>query len=245
MKTTSIVIPTYNERHMLEECIQAIETYTDRPYEVVVVDNGSTDGTLEFCEGKSVTLVSLPQNRGFPEACNHGLMAASGEQLLLLNNDVVVSRGWLGNLLDCLYSDERVGIVGPMTNYASGRQQMELAYGDLGEFHRLTEALNRPDPGKWQDCQRIVGLCFLFRRKLMDEIGLLDERFSPGHYEDDDYCYRARLAGYRLLIAGDTVVHHYGSASFRKQGQQRMDRLVADNYRKFVDKWGVDPSEFI
>jgi GT2 family glycosyltransferase len=79
----------------------------------------------------------------------------------------------------------------------------------------------------------------------MDRIGLLDERFSPGHYEDDDYCYRSRQEGYRLMIAGDVLVHHHGSASFRKQGQEDLDRLVETNYRKYMDKWGVDPRSFM
>ncbi|MEF3312854.1 glycosyltransferase family 2 protein [Paenibacillus sp. GYB004] len=245
MTMTSIVIPTYNELGLLRECIAAIETYTDAPYEIVVVDNGSTDGTLEYCLQKPVTLVSLPVNRGFPEACNTGLLAASGTELLLLNNDVVVTHNWLSNLLKCLYSDRKAGIVGPRTNYASGRQQMELYYDSLDEFHRMAETMNRSDGRKWEEVTRLVGLCFLFRRDLMDRIGLLDERFSPGHYEDDDYCYRTRLEGYRLLMAGDTVVHHHGSASFRKQGQERMDRLVETNYRKFIEKWGVDPKQFI
>ncbi|MEF3307235.1 glycosyltransferase family 2 protein [Paenibacillus sp. GYB003] len=245
MSLTSIVIPTYNELALLRECIQAIETYTDSPYEIVVVDNGSTDGTIEYCLKKPITLVSLPENRGFPEACNYGLQAACGSELLLLNNDVVVSRGWLANMLDCLYSADDVGIVGPRTNYASGRQQMELSYNGLAEFQQLAESLNVPDPSKRFEVNRIVGLCFLFKRELMERIGLLDERFSPGHYEDDDYCYRARLSGYRLLVAGDAVVHHHGSISFRKQGQDRMDQLVDRNYHKFVDKWGIDPKAFI
>lgn len=245
MSMTSIIIPTFNELGLLRECVQAIETYTDKPYEIIVVDNGSTDGTIDYCAKKPVVLVSLPDNRGFPEACNFGMKAASGSELLLLNNDVVVSYRWLDNLLDCLYSDDRVGIVGPRTNYASGMQQMELHYGHVSEFQIMARDLNVPDPGKRLEVKRLVGLCFLFKRELMDRIGLLDERFSPGHYEDDDYCYRARLAGYRLLIAGDAVVHHHGSLSFRKQGQERMDRLVEMNYRKFIDKWGIDPKEFI
>lgn len=245
MSLTSIIIPTYNEVALLRECIQAIETYTDSPYEIIIVDNGSTDGTIEYCLKKPHTLVSFAENRGFPEACNYGLKAASGSELLLLNNDVVVSHRWLANMLDCLYSDKTVGIVGPRTNYASGLQQMELSYVDLADFQAQAVTLNEPDPSKWMEVRRLVGLCFLFKRELMDRVGLLDERFSPGHYEDDDYCYRARLAGYRLFIAGDAVVHHHGSMSFRKQGQSNMDTLVETNYRKFVDKWGVDPKAFI
>ncbi|MDF2724056.1 MAG: glycosyl transferase family 2 [Paenibacillus sp.] len=246
MNGTSIIIPTYNGLSLLRECLQAIEVYTDSPYEIVVVDNGSTDGSAEFCLKKPVTLVSLAENRGFPAACNIGLRAASGQNLLLLNNDVVVSHGWLANLLSCLHSDRRNGIVGPRTNYASGKQMMaELSYDSIDQFHQLAETLNRPDRHKWTEVQRLVGLCFLFKRELMERIGLLDERFSPGHYEDDDYCYRARLAGYRLIMAGDSVVHHHGSASFRKEGQEAMDRLVETNYRKFIEKWGVDPKSFI
>lgn len=245
MSLTSIIIPTFNEVALLRECIQAIETYTDSPYEIVVVDNGSNDGTIEYCLKKPITLVSLAENRGFPEACNFGLLAASGSELLLLNNDVVVSQGWLANLRRCLHSSDKVGIVGPRTNYASGRQQMDLSYGSITEFQELAVSLNAPDPGKWFEVSRIVGLCFLFKRELMDRIGILDERFSPGHYEDDDYCYRARLAGYRLLIAGDAVVHHHGSMSFRKQGQSKMDVLVETNFHKFVEKWGIDPKSFI
>jgi len=245
MSMTSIIIPTFNGIGLLRECIEAIEAYTDSPYEIVVVDNGSTDGTAEYCLGKPVTYISLPENRGFPEACNYGMLAARGSELLLLNNDVVVSRNWLSNLLHCLYSGENVGIVGPMTNYASGKQMKELHYANLDEFHQLAETMNRHDPKKWLEVKRIVGLCFLFKRELMEKIGLLDERFSPGHYEDDDYCLRSRNAGYRILIAGDTFVHHHGSASFRKQGQELMDRLVETNYRKFIEKWGVDPKQFM
>ena len=79
----------------------------------------------------------------------------------------------------------------------------------------------------------------------MDKIGLLDEQFSPGHYEDDDYCYRTRLAGYKLTIAGDAHVHHHGSASFKLHAPEQLAELPKINYQKFINKWGVAPREFI
>jgi GT2 family glycosyltransferase len=245
MSLTSIIIPTYNGLPLLAECVEAIQKYTDVPYEIIVVDNGSIDGTTSFCKANHIRFLSLPENRGFPIACNYGMLLASGDNLLLLNNDVVVSHRWLTNLLHCLHSSSSIGIVGPVTNYVSGRQKVDVSYENLDEFHWMADAMNRSDRSKWQDVSRIVGLCFLFKRELMDRIGLLDERFSPGHYEDDDYCYRSRQAGYRLIIAGDVLVHHHGSASFRKQGQEELDRLVETNYRKFIDKWGVDPRSFM
>ncbi|GIP31294.1 glycosyltransferase family 2 protein [Paenibacillus sp. J2TS4] len=242
---TSIIIPTYKGLHLLQDCVQSIRQFTEEPYEIIVVDNASGDGTLEYCVQQGIDFVSLPSNRGFPVACNYGMKLARGDCVLLLNNDIVVSHHWLANLLNCLTSQPDRGIVGPMTNYVSGKQQSDLQYEDLSQFHHLTETVNRPDPAKWQEVERLVGFCFAFKRELMDRIGWLDERFSPGHYEDDDYCYRARQAGYKLAIAGDTHVHHHGSASFKQHAPEQLLQLPETNYYKFMEKWGVDPRQFI
>jgi GT2 family glycosyltransferase len=79
----------------------------------------------------------------------------------------------------------------------------------------------------------------------MEKIGLLDERFSPGHYEDDDFCLRARLHGFSLLVCHDALIYHEGSASFKLEGAQQHQELVERNYRKFMDKWHLDPRVFI
>jgi len=239
MTLTSIIIPNYNGLSVLKPCVESIIRHVHTPYEVIVVDNGSRDGSAEYCLNQRLRVISLPDNRGFPAACNLGMLAAIGDELLLLNNDTLMTRGALDNMLRCLYSRDDIGIVGPMSNYASGRQQIQEPFTSVDE---MAARWNVPDSGKWQEVQRIVGLCFLFRRVLMERIGLLDERFSPGHYEDDDYCYRARQAGYRLMIAGDSFVFHHGSASFQKEGSELMQRLIELNRQKFVDKWGVDPA---
>ncbi|UQZ33246.1 glycosyl transferase family 2 [Paenibacillus sp. PK3_47] len=244
MTLTSIIIPTYNGLKLLHSCIEAIRTYTDTPYEIIVIDNASTDGTGEYCRINGIPFISLPVNCGFPAACNMGLQMASGDELLLLNNDVIVSQGWLSNLKSALYSAPDIGIVGPLTNYASGRQQVQVAYSDMPGFHAEAQRVNIPDPAKWMETGRLVGLCFLFKRELLNAIGLLDERFSPGHYEDDDYCYRARLRGYRLLIAGDCLVHHEGSASFKEVYASGLRELVERNRSIFMEKWRVDPLQY-
>lgn len=240
-KLTSIVIPSYNGLHLLTSCIESIRRHTEVPYEIIVVDNGSTDGTQEYCIQAGITFIALPTNEGFPAACNRGLTIASGEQLLLLNNDVIVTPRWLSNMLRALYSAEDVGIVGPVTNYASGRQKVDVAWTTLEEFMHIAERHNQPDSAKWQEVNRLVGLCFLFRRTLWDTVGRFDERFSPGHYEDDDYCYRARDKEFRLLISGDTLVYHKGSASFAAENPDGWNSLLERNRRKFIDKWGIDP----
>jgi GT2 family glycosyltransferase len=242
MQMTSIIIPNYNGLQWLKPCVQSILQHICTPYEIVVVDNGSTDGSVDFCLSHKIKLISLPSNLGFPKACNLGLRAACGDALLLLNNDTLMTPNSLENMLRCLYSEEDIGIVGPMTNYGSGRQQITEPFTNVDD---IAARMNQPDSSKWQQVERIVGICFLFRRELMNRIGVLDERFSPGHFEDDDYCYRARQAGYRLMIAGDAFIFHHGCSSFSMEKEKVVQELIRQNRQKFIDKWGEDPHQFI
>ncbi|MFC5405514.1 glycosyltransferase family 2 protein [Cohnella soli] len=241
----SIVIPTYNRLDLLQRCVASIRRYTSATCEIVVVDNASTDGTPDWCRREGLTLVSLPRNAGFPVACNKGLRVATGDTLVLLNNDTVATPNWLDNMAAALRSSPEVGIVGPVTNFASGSQQVNYPFENLDEFQRIAAEVNVIDPRKWKKVERIVGICFVFRRELMEQIGLLDERFSPGHYEDDDYCLRARLHGYSLIVCHDCLIYHEGSASFKQEGQEQQQLLVERNYRMFMDKWHLDPRAFI
>lgn len=244
--TVSIIIPTYNGLAMLKRCVKSIYAHTqDVPYEIIVVDNASKDGTAEWCLKQRLTFVSLPRNEGFPAGCNHGLRLAAGETLVLLNNDTVLTKAWLANLTKALYSAQDIGIVGPVSNYASGSQQVDFGFTDMDDFQRIASQLNVSDPSAWRQVKRIVGVCFVFRRSLMEQIGLLDERFGLGHYEDDDYCLRARQHGYRLIVCHDALIYHEGSASFRKKGLENQQELVERNYRLFKKKWKQDPRKLI
>ena len=241
----SIIIPTYNRLDLLQRCVDSIVCHTSFPYEIIVVDNASQDGTAEWCRREKITVISLPRNTGFPIACNKGMQYASGETIVLLNNDTVVTKNWLNNLSAALYSSPEVGIVGPVTNYASGSQQMDFPFEEVEEHQKIAAEMNVSDPSKWRRVERIVGICFVFRRSLTKRIGLLDERFSPGHYEDDDYCMRVRQQGLCLLVCPDAYIYHEGSASFKKEGDVAQQQLVERNYRMFMDKWHIDPRTFI
>ncbi|MBC8080427.1 MAG: glycosyltransferase family 2 protein [Gorillibacterium sp.] len=241
---TSIIIPTYNGLELLRDCIAAIRTYTTVNYELIVIDNGSEDETLAFCRQEKINFVSLPSNVGFPKACNRGLRIAVGDTLLLLNNDVIVSHNWLNNMLACLNADEATGAVAPYSNRVSGIQLLDSGYETVEEFHCIAATRNTPDPNQWKQVERLVGMCFLFKRTVMNQIGLLDERFTPGLYEDDDYCYRLRQSGYKLMLAGDVIVHHKGSMSFKKTDPEVLEALIRTNRDKFQSKWGIDPQGF-
>lgn len=236
---TSIVIPTYNQLYFLKKCIASIVRYSDLPYEIIVVDNGSTDGTVAYLRRMSGHLryCLLPENRGFAGATNVGLMMAKGTTVMLLNNDTVVTPRWLSNLMTCLLSHEKIGMVGPVTNYIYGPQQIPVTYRTLRGMQRFAAAFNRSDATKWSEAEMLIGYCILMRREVMLAVGYLDEGFKIGNFEDDDYNLRARLLGWQLRIAGDTFIHHYGSVSMKKLGK-KMLQVNARNEQFFKEKWG-------
>ncbi len=128
---TSIVILTHNQLAYTRLCLDGIRLHTDEPYEVIVVDNASTDGTPEYLRSiEGVTLIRNATNRGFPAAANQGIRAAKGRQVLLLNNDAVPTTGWLRRMLDALHGDPAAGLVGPCSNRVSGEQQVEVGYDE-------------------------------------------------------------------------------------------------------------------
>ena len=252
---TSIVIVTHNQLAYTRQCIESIRFLTDEPYELVLVDNASTDGTVDYLRSiPDAALIVNDSNRGFPTAANQGLQAARGENLLLLNNDVLVTTGWLRRLLDALHSHPTIGLVGPVSNNVSGPQQIEAGYSQLAELDgwswtrhsrfvpaAASSGLARPPEvgGSRVEVDRLVGFCLLMKREVLDAIGLLDERFGIGNFEDDDFCRRATNAGYRSVIASNAFVHHFGSVTFRGSGVD-FGAVLAQNEQLYREKWGSE-----
>lgn len=238
---TSIIIVTHNQLAYTRQCVDSIRLRTDEPYELVFVDNGSTDGTPEYLRSLGdVTVVVNDTNRGFPAAVNQGLQAARGNHLLLLNNDTVVTTGWLRRLLDALHADPQLGLVGPVSNNVSGEQCIEAGYGQLNELDGWAWDRQRSaqcgEPPAIVPTDRLVGFCLLIKRRVLDEIGLLDERFGIGCFEDDDFCRRALAAGWGCAIVPTAFVHHFGSATFRGSGVDLGD-VLRRNQQAYDQKW--------
>ncbi len=239
---TSIVMLTYNKIAHTQTCIESIREYTEQgTYELIVVDNGSTDGTLEWLQQQpDIRAILNTENQGFPKGCNQGIAIANGDSILLLNNDTIVTRNWLPNLTTCLFSSPDIGAVGAVTNNCSYSQSIPVNYQNTPEMQSFAAAYNQSDPAKWEERLKLVGFCMLIKKSVVDEVGLLDEVFTPGNYEDDDYSLRIRLAGYRLMLCTDTFIHHFGSISF-KDNNALFAQLLRDNAKKFEDKWGFNP----
>lgn len=241
--TTSIIILAYNKLEYSQKCIESIRKYTKfGTYEIIVIDNNSTDGTVDWLRRqKDLRVIYNKENMGFPKGCNQGIEISKGNNILLLNNDTIVTHNWLINLLSCLYSSESIGAVGPVTNNCSNQQTIEVSYQTEQEMHNFARKYNQPDCGKWEQRLKLVGYCLLIRREVIDKVGLLDERFSPGNFEDDDLSFRIIQAGYNLLLCKDTFIHHFGSVSFKEQPSLYKE-LLERNKKIFIEKWGIDPT---
>jgi len=234
---TSIVLVTFNQWPHTKACLDSIRLFTDEPYELIVIDNGSTDGTVELLRSMpDVQVIENSNNRGFPAAANQGFLVAEGEQVLLLNNDTIVTTGWLRRLLTALHSETSIGLVGPVTNNISGEQKIPVTYDDLAQLDGFAWDWGEQHRGQYQQTDRLVGFCLLIKREVIDRIGLLDERFGIGNFEDDDYCRRALAVGYQCVIARDAFIHHVGSATFRGSGVD-FGGLLQENLRKYEEKW--------
>jgi GT2 family glycosyltransferase len=235
----SIVIPVWNNLKYTKTCLRSVEQYT-RGHEVIVVDNGSTDDTPRWlAERPEIRTIRNERNRGFAAACNQGMSAARGEHVVLLNNDVVVTPGWLEGLHDHFRRDRGLGIVAPRTNFSSGPQLVEnVGYRSLDELESFAARFAAENRGKRLDFPRVTGLCMLITGPCRRDVGGMDERFGIGNFEDDDYCLRARKAGFGIAIACDVFVHHFGSRTFQALGVD-YQALLRENRRKFREKWGA------
>ncbi|MBP2002129.1 GT2 family glycosyltransferase [Paenibacillus shirakamiensis] len=238
---TSIIIPTYNGEQLLLECLDSIQAYTSLPYEIIVVDNASTDGTVSALQkrGGGIRIGRHAENLGFARAVNTGLMMAKGSQVLLLNNDTLVTEHWLDHMLICLYSEPDIGAVGPVTNYIGGEQQIPVPYQVIDEMWDFAKLYNsQSDPARWVKTNRLAGFCLLLKRSIWEHTGYLDEGYRIGNYEDDDYMLRLRFQGLKLIIAKDVFIHHVGSATMRTLGSEGYEQVNGRNEHFFQQKWG-------
>ncbi|NRU39181.1 GT2 family glycosyltransferase/precorrin-6B methylase 2 [Clostridium beijerinckii] len=241
-RKTSIIILTYNNINYNRICIESIRKYTATgTYEIIIVDNNSTDGTREWLkEQNDIKLILNDENVGFPRGCNLGIEAAEKDNdILLLNNDTKVSPRWLDNLKICLYSDESIGAVGPITNNCSNYQGINVPYSTIDHMIEFASNNNISAPERWEQKPRLIAFCMLIKRTVIDKIGNLDERFTPGNFEDDDLCMRIIEAGYKLMVCNDSFIHHFGSTSFKKDFTNFNNALII-NAQRFEGKWGFN-----
>jgi GT2 family glycosyltransferase/glycosyltransferase involved in cell wall biosynthesis len=243
---TSIVVLAYNGLdEVTRPCIESILRNTQPgSYELVLVDNASSDGTAAYFEDLSaqhdhVTLCLNKKNKGYAGGNNDGMRLAKGEYVVLLNNDTLVPPAWLDRLLSLLKSNENVGLAGPVTNSAGNEQRIEITGLDESNFEAFAAPYLARQQGQWFTTERLGFYCVALKRSVIERVGFLDERFGLGMFEDDDYCIRVRKSGFALAVIEDCFVYHKGSVSFGKLSVNTYRELFERNRALFTKLHGV------
>ncbi len=239
----SVIVLTYNNWDYTKACLFSLRSWSEYPnLEIIVVDNASTDGTREKLrelerQVPEMQVILNEGNLGFPAGNNVGVRAARGEYVILLNNDTYVTRGWVRDLIRPMQLDPRVGLVGPLTNKIGNEQKIRLAYGSMQEMQRAARRFVRRRLRRTLETRTLAFFCVAIRRSVLDEVGLLDESYGLGFFEDDDYCRRVEKANYKMVIADDVFVHHHLSVSFDTIGAKAGEQM-ARNRVLFEERWG-------
>jgi GT2 family glycosyltransferase len=216
---TYIVVINWNGIEILHKCLTTFFARTkSQNFRVILVDNASTDGSIEMVKENfpQVQLIKNNENMGFSVANNQGIQIAienGAKQVLLLNNDIEITDShWLEMLTKVLDSDRTIGIVGCKLLYGDGRIQHAGGVITLrGACHRGERDKDRGQYDKIEFVDYVTGALLLIKTKVIREIGVLDEGFSPIYCEDSDWCVRARLFGYKIAYTPKpTLIHHCG-----------------------------------
>lgn len=221
----SLVIPVHNQLVHTMQCLESIQRLPDRGDELIVIDNASTDGTGEYLKGTSVKVIANAANVGCARAWNQGIRASRGDVVGLLNNDIVVTPGWLPALLAFM---ERTGcgIVSPAMR--EGPLDYELdRYA--AEFTAACRTASRSG---------LLGSCMLIRREVFDRIGYFDEEFAYSGCEDSDFLWRARRAGIEAGVTGSAFIHHFGTVLQNAIKRYELKAYPAQNLEYVRRKWG-------
>jgi len=235
----SILIPCCGQLEYTKLCVPSLLKYTRQPYELIFLDVGSLDGTADYLAGVAaaaqvrIIVVRTLTDLGVAQAVQDTLKQARGEYIVILNNDTIVSEGWLNQLVGLAQLTPAVGLVGPMSNVALPPQKVENVPYRIGprkrasdghsggewlvdvnaveEFARKWREENR---GKWQEAERLGGFCLLIKRGVLERIGPLEKWTELAYFDNVLLSSKARQAGYTLACCRDLYIHHFGTRTF-------------------------------
>lgn len=225
----TILLPIHDAYEQTISCINSVLANTDTNQPIFLLDDGSADIRLVeelnriFRDNPNIRLLCSESNLGFVKTVNRGIFACE-EDVLVLNSDTIVTRGWTEKLTQCLNSDERIGIVCPLSNNATLLSlpdiNQEFPISEANEIEIISLLTERSSERRYPRIPVAVGFCMLIRRELLSQVGVFDEVYGFGYGEECDLSIRTWQAGYEIACADDTFIYHKGQASFSQSDQK-------------------------
>ena len=255
--TVDIIICIHNALDDVERCLDSVQANTTRPYNLILVDDGSEEKTAvylnQYASLHDADLLRSENATGYTRAANRGLQFASAEYIVLLNSDTIVTPDWLDRMISCIQSNNTIGMVGPLSNTASWQSIPSIeANGDWATNPlpegvsptRMAELIASRSARLFPEMPLLNGFCLLIKRKLLEEVGLFDEKnFGPGYGEEDDLVLRARKHGWKMALADDVYIYHAQSKSYssdkRRELSGRAGKILRDIHGEQIITQGV------
>ncbi len=247
----SFVMLCYNNWSMTKEAItslvRSLHPFQENGIEIIIVDNGSIDETptginqlkQEFGNKLlKIENIRLEPNMGYTPGINAGLSKCQGDIITILNNDMVFPKNWFKGLVEVLESDEKIGLVAPYLSRSSGLQNVKKTFYSTEELEIFAEMFMKQHENKIIFTHRVIGACMVFKREVIEKIGGNDIWFGLGQFDDDDWCVRTIIAGYKIVVVGKSFVHHISTVTYKQQSPV-MKESYRVNKRKFRKKWGI------
>ncbi|MFC1624610.1 glycosyltransferase [Candidatus Omnitrophota bacterium] len=234
-----IVIAVWDLKGYTKNCIESIIKNTDYPYRLIVTDNGSQRETKEYLEslkedprlkGHDYTLIRNEENLGATKALNQGLEISKGDYAMILNNDTLVTKGWLSEMVKVAESSKEIGIVNPNSNNLGLRRPRWIS------LEKFSERLMKKYKGQYMEMATAVGFCYMVKREVIERIGILSEEYGLGNFEETEYSIRSARNGYRSVFSRASYVWHKEHASFDLIDD--FEEMFEKNQKMFYEMFG-------
>jgi O-antigen biosynthesis protein len=238
----SLVIPVYGQHLLTFSCLKSIAaTCAEHDIEVIVMDDCSpTDAATALAKVEGVKSIRNEKNLGFLQTCNRGVEITRGEYVVILNNDIILTEGWLQAMVDVFVQHKNVGMVGAKLIYPDGVLQeaggIVWRDGSAWNVGRNDDA-NKPEYNYLREVDYCSGACLMLRREFWNTLDGFDERYMPAYYEDTDLAFRVREAGQRVIYQPRAVVVHFEGRSSGTDVTQGVKQHQVTNQATFAKRW--------
>jgi len=255
IKKCSVIILNYNGKKYLKECLNSLMNQTYSDYEIIISDNGSTDGSVDFIKKSypRIILIENGENLGYADGNNRGIRKATGDYIVILNNDTKTDKNWLKNLVEVANSDKKIAVAGGKVYWMNDPKRIQSIGGKLRKWNNFIHlgsriGQNEIDKGQYENVINIdyaLGCSFLIKKDVLKEMGLFDEKYFI-YNEEIDLQYRIKRSGYKIVYSPKAKIWHLGSAVVGRETykkiyltQRNKMRFILKNFELYLIIWNI------
>lgn len=246
----TIIIPCFNAVKYTKQCIKSILKHTNINYELILINNGSDDGTKKYFYDlkkqlkpvkylKKITILNFKTNLGVAKSLNLGISKSMGKYICYLNNDVIVTKDWLKKIVKAAKSDRQIGAVGTMFNSFEDKNTIKQAEKNKTLIDIIAQTISVKNCGKIKKAKTIHGLCMFIKKSVFKKVGLFNENFYPCFGEDIEFCDRLKENGYKLADVMDVYIFHYWNKSVRSKQFNKQNKSIENVMKNHKQKFSI------